>query len=99
MKIYFTLNILGPKLPVKLLYFKMVTSPTGKGVVVIGGLCHRKNEYSDAIFELSGESTETLKWTLLEQKLQIARSYHLSFYIPNQVCKDINSMLYGMEAE
>ena len=87
------MNILGPELPVELIDFTMVTSPTGKGVVLIGGIGDRKNEYSDALIELTGESIETLKWAPLEQKLQIARSHHFSFYIPNQVCKTMNKIL------
>ena len=33
---YFTLNILGPKLPAELIKFTLVTSPTGKGVMLLG---------------------------------------------------------------
>ena len=82
----------GPTLPTKLRDFTMVTSPTRKGIVIIGGSSggYRQNEYLDALYELSGDSIDTLKWTRLEQKLQIARYNHFSFYIPNQVCKDIN---------
>ena len=39
----------------------MVTSPTGKGVIAMGGT------YSKAMFELS----KSMKWTRLEQTLQI----------------------------
>ena len=86
----------GPTLPTQLRDFTMVTSPTRKGIVIIGGSSgyggYRQNEYLDALYELSGDSIDTLKWTRLEQKLQIARYNHFSFYIPNQVCKDINSI-------
>ena len=86
----------GPNLPTKLRYFSMVPSPTRKGIVIIGGSSgyggYRQNEYLDALYELSGDSIDTLKWTRLEQKLQIARYNHFSFYIPNQVCNDINSI-------
>ena len=39
----------------------MVTSPTGKGVIVMGG------RSSKAMFELS----QSMEWTRLEQSLQI----------------------------
>ena len=42
----------------------MVSSPTGKGVIVIGGY---SSERSNAMFEL----TQTMEWTRLEQTLQI----------------------------
>ena len=43
----------------------MVTSPTGKGVIVMGGST-APGEHSNAMFEL----TETMQWTRLEQTLQ-----------------------------
>ena len=61
----------------------MVTSPTGKGVIVMGGYSSRS--VSKAIFELS----QSMEWTRLEQTLQI---YHyggqLAIPIPNElVCE------------
>ena len=44
----------------------MVTSPTGKGVIVMGGDT-KSGKYSKAMFELS----KSMKWTRLEQTLQI----------------------------
>ena len=83
----------GPNLPAKIRKFSIVTSPTRKGIVIIGGSSgHVENEYLDSLYELSGDSIDNLKWTFLEQKLQIARYNHFSFYIPNQVCKNINSI-------
>ena len=41
--------------------------------------------------ELSGDSVETLKWTLLENKLEISRENHVSFCIPQDVFKSLNS--------
>ena len=43
----------------------MVTSPTGKGVIVMGGRSSGVN--SKAMFELS----QSMEWTRLEQTLQI----------------------------
>ena len=44
----------------------MVTSPTGKGVIVMGGLTN-SGEYSKEMFEL----TQSMQWTRLEQTLKI----------------------------
>ena len=46
----------------RLANFSMVTSPTGKGVIVMGG-----ETGSKAIFELS----QSMQWTRLEQTFQI----------------------------
>ena len=50
----------------KLSYPVMVTSPTGKGVIVMGG-SPAFQEYSKAMFEL----TQSMQWTRLEQTFQI----------------------------
>ena len=44
----------------------MVTSPTGKGVIVMGGETN-SGRTSKALFEL----TQSMQWTRLEQTLQI----------------------------
>ena len=44
----------------------MVTSPTGKGVIAMGGET-ASGEYSKAMFELS----QSMEWTRLEQTLHI----------------------------
>ena len=85
---YFIKKInLGPKLPRRLGYPTMICSPSGKGVVIIGGqqfsFTKKEYEYSDALIELSGYSLDSLKWTVLQQKLRFPRHMHLSFSIPN----------------
>ena len=73
-------------------------SPTGKGVVIIGGksgairVGAENNSryiwrYLDTLLELSGDTIESLKWTFLEQKLQYPRHGHVSFPIPNEVLR------------
>ena len=63
----------------------MVTSPTGKGVIVMGGETEsretnsRKN--SKAMFELS----QSLEWTRLEQTLQIELEGPLAIPIPDEL--------------
>ena len=50
----------------------MVTSPTGKGAIVMGG------KYSKAMFELS----QSMQWTRLEQTLQIEHFWRHPLAIP-----------------
>ena len=59
----------------------MVTSPTGKGVIVMGGKT-KSGENSKAIFELS---SETMQWTRLEQTLQFDHSWPLAIPIPDEL--------------
>ena len=61
----------------------MISSPTNKGVVIIGGSNFGENKWSNTIFELSGDSVESLKWKKLDQKLQYPRDNHVSFLIPD----------------
>ena len=67
----------------------MVTSPTGRGVIISGG--HLGNEnFSNQLIELSGDSIEKLEWTVLDLKLEKARYAHSSFYIPNETYLALN---------
>ena len=60
----------------------MVSSPTDKGVVIIGGYPMKGYNFSSkCLFELSGDSIESLKWKKLDQKLQYSRNGHVSFLI------------------
>ena len=58
----------------------MVTSPTGKGVIVMGG---KKENWkkSKAMFELS----QSMEWTRLEQTLQIGHEGPLAIPIPDEL--------------
>ena len=58
----------------------MVTSPTGKGVIVMGGII-APGKYSKAIFELS----QSMEWIRLEQTLQINHLGHLAIPIPDEL--------------
>ena len=61
----------------------MVTSPTGKGVIAMGGSTG-PGKYSKAMFELS----QSLQWTRLEQTLQIEHWAPLAIPIPDElVCE------------
>ena len=55
----------------------MVTSPTGKGVIAMGGET-ASGEYSKAMFELS----QSMEWIRLEQTLQIEHWAPLAIPIP-----------------
>ena len=57
----------------------MVTSPTTKGVILIGG--HINGQKSSFLYELSGDSEDNLTWSLLDQQLNTVRSSHVSFPI------------------
>ena len=60
----------------------MVTSPTGKGVIAIGG--DSSGGRSKAMFELS----QSMQWTRLEQTLQIGHFRSLAIPIPDElVCE------------
>ena len=75
----------------------MITSPTGKGVVLIGGSgCGSCNHANNHFLELSGDSEKTLKWSFMDQKLQSERWGHAVFTIPNQVfIRRININVFG----
>ena len=59
----------------------MVTSPTEKGIVVIGGEIDEDFELqkgsSNALLELSRNSKGDLSWTILEQNLKFPISHHV----------------------
>ena len=57
----------------------MVTSPTGKGVIAMGGCIFGGR--SKAMFEL----TQSMQWTRLEQNLQIEHFSPLAIPIPDEL--------------
>ena len=58
----------------------MVTSPKGKGVIVMGGETNN-GQNSKEMFEL----TQSMKWTRLEQFLQIGHYSPLAIPIPDEL--------------
>ena len=66
----------------------MVTSPTGKGVIVMGGEFESVNN-SKAIFELS----QSMEWTRFEQTLQIGHSASLAIPIPDELVYKLEFIL------
>ena len=61
----------------------MVTSPTGKGVIVMGG------RSSKAMFELS----QSMQWTRLEQTLKIGHLVPLAIPIPDELVHESSQPL------
>ena len=61
----------------------MVTSPTGKGVILIGGRTEDKQD-SKAMFEL----TESMEWNPMEQTLQHDHLDSLTIPIPDDLVKE-----------
>ena len=64
----------------KLFGSAIVTSPTGKGIIVIGGVTEYY-ESSKAIFEFSN----SMQWTRLEQTLNIDHRIPLAIPITNEL--------------
>ena len=58
----------------------MVTSPTGKGVIAMGGFTDFAVTISKAMFEL----TQSMQWIRLEQTLQMDH-YGVSIPIPDEL--------------
>ena len=76
-----------------------LASPNVKGVVLIGGIGKLSTWYpylgiggkilspniSNSIFELTGNSIESLKWICLEQKLKYSRYGHVTIGVPDEI--------------
>ena len=65
----------------------MVTSPTGKGVIVIGGKTSFDVDLK-CMYELTRDPNNQFSWALLDQKLAYGRSSHISFILPNHVYEE-----------
>ena len=76
---YISFYISGPNLPLGLARHAMVTSPTGKGAIAMGGISSGWN--SNSMFEL----TQSMEWTRLEQTLQIGHYVPLTIPIPDEL--------------
>ena len=73
----------------------MISSPTEKGIVMIGGATTKgvtaNRIVSYNFVELSGNSIETLEWKILQQKLQYPRYGHVSFSISNDIASTLTT--------
>ena len=72
----------------------MISSPTEKGIVMIGGWKHNFKASSD-LLELSGDSKKTFGWKFLEQKLQYPRYAHVTFSISNDIAATLSTKSIG----
>ena len=66
-------------MPFKLNGSAIVTSPSGKGVVIIGGRNQNEDKFSNALLELKGISSN--EWVPLKQTLKHAREQHVAIPI------------------
>ena len=60
----------------------MLTSPSGDGVILIGGFNASYRAYSEAILEWKYHSKS---WVILNQKLQFPRELFVAMYIPTEL--------------
>ena len=60
----------------------MVTSPTGKGVIAMGG--RSSGGRSKAMFELA----QSMEWKRMEQILQIEHTWPLAIPIPDELVSE-----------
>ena len=93
---------MGPDLPVRICSAAaMVTSPTKKGVILIGGgtastgstPCCIWNKMIHLQMTRKTFLKSVLKWSYLPQKLQHNRGYHLAFPISTKVFKELKIKL------
>jgi len=77
--------ILGPPLPFKLRDQSVVPTPSGKGVILIGGYNDSHRRTSNLLLELAGQCLASLRWNIMELKLKIQRSQHLTFFISDHL--------------
>ena len=80
----------------------MISSPTERSVVVIGGhlsvIKDWNSEYSSCdLLELSGDSIDTMEWKILKQKLQCPRPYYVSYSISNEIAATFSTKMSGFQ--
>ena len=69
-------------LPFKLEGMSTLQDPTDySSLVVSGGVDHTNDQLSSAILKLTCTTEENCKWSILSYKLQVPRSYHISFFV------------------
>ena len=78
--------LIGPELPFDIWGHSMVTSPNGKGVIIIGGKIESQGIYSKAILELNSPYGT---WKILHKKLLRGRHNHLAFAINEKVLENL----------
>ena len=76
-------------MPIDVDGFTMISSPTEKGIMVIGG--HNNGSgASYTLMEMSADSKENLKWTIVDERLRYSRRDRpVSFPISSEVFDDL----------
>ena len=62
----------------------MVTSPDGRGVMIIGGYDDTNNKYSGKILELRAGGSGIIDWQEVDE-LENARKGHVVIPVPEQI--------------
>ena len=72
-------------MPKGCLYPSMVTSPDGKGVILLGCLYEQNGELipDDKIYELRPDMNGDLTWNIMQQKMKYARGQTITMLIPD----------------
>ena len=78
----------------------MISSPSERSVVVIGGQLSLKKDWNSEIsscdlLELSGDSIDTMEWKILKQKLQCPRPFYLSYSISKEIAATFKTKMSG----
>ena len=78
----------------------MISSPSERSVVVIGGQLSLKKDWNSEIssfdlLELSGDSIDTMEWKILKQKLQCPRPFYLSYSISKEIAATFKIKMSG----
>ena len=79
------LSISGPKLPIRLVGSKMVTSTDGEGVIVVGGYTQHmiaRERFSNLLFQLRAGKNY---WIEMQQKLKYGRKDHVVIPLPRSL--------------
>ena len=74
-------DIVGPKLPFSIYGSAMITSPNGKGVIIIGGTS-RDYHPLKTMLELR---SDLMEWAPMKQKNIFHRGYPFAIQIPNDL--------------
>ena len=90
---YYNFQFLGPQLPFKVRDFAMTPTPSGKGVILIGGYDDTHRRSSNLILELNGETLNSLSWNIMEHKLKFQRSYHTAVLVPDDLTTQKSSFV------
>ena len=71
----------------------MIPTPSGKGVILIGGYDDTHRRSSNLLLELNGETISSLSWNVMEHKLKFQRSYHTAVFISDHLTTQKSSFV------